>query len=194
MAGRTLDRGLLHGWRLFLVPAGSDRGSDQSVRSCRCNSRPHLDPHAPQSPNHLDSSQPSIHVEIPVSRQPSRALEFWHGTPPSALALDPAELFSGQFTHDHVTSGIEAKAHRKVFKPRVVYDRALEDVEVLVTPCVPSVMMPLPSQTSCSSSSSNDKLENADSTTVLKRLESTIGVTSNTCPFNVTGHLARSVP
>lgn len=93
-----------------------------------------------------------------------------------------------------MTSGIEAKAHRKVFGLRAVYDRALEEVDVLVTPCAPSVTNPLPSQTSCSSCSSDDKLENAASTTLLKRLESTIGVTSNTCPFYVTGHLAMSVP
>ncbi|KAJ6197232.1 LOW QUALITY PROTEIN: amidase signature domain-containing protein [Bipolaris maydis] len=136
---------------------------------------------------HLSFAPPHLRPHWPLTQQ---TFESISATNPALANI----LFSSQFTHDHVTSGIEAKAHRKVFELRAVYDRALEDVDVLVTPCAPSVTMPLPSQTSCSSSSSNNKLENADSTTILKRLESTIGVTNNTCPFNVTGHPAMSVP
>ncbi|KAJ4181270.1 hypothetical protein NW767_014178 [Fusarium falciforme] len=53
-------------------------------------------------------------------------------------------ILSGQLAETDLEPGLEAKAHRKVFELRAAYDRALEDVDVLVAPCAPSVAMPHP--------------------------------------------------
>ncbi|KXJ87273.1 amidase signature domain-containing protein, partial [Microdochium bolleyi] len=81
---------------------------------------------------------------------------------------------------------LEAKAHRKVFELRAAYDAVLDaaakdsggGVDVLVLPCAPTPAMPHPDPAA----------------PILERLRPAIGLTSNTCPFNVTGHPAMSVP
>ncbi|KAH7024334.1 amidase signature domain-containing protein [Microdochium trichocladiopsis] len=79
-------------------------------------------------------------------------------------------------------AGLEAKAHREVFELRAAYDRALDEVDVLVLPCTPTVSMPHP-----------DLRENG--TGILEKLAPAVGLTSNTCPFNnITEHPAMSVP
>ncbi|KAH7024419.1 amidase signature domain-containing protein [Microdochium trichocladiopsis] len=85
-------------------------------------------------------------------------------------------------------SGLEAKAHRKVFELRAAYDRALEEVDVLVLPCTPTVSMPHPPDPDTPLG------ENNNGARILDRLAPAVGLTSNTCPFNVTGHPAMSVP
>ncbi|KAI0151805.1 putative amidase [Xylariaceae sp. FL1272] len=82
--------------------------------------------------------------------------------------------------------GVEVKAQRKVYELRAAYDAAFEQagVDVLVTPCAPTTAMPHP------------KLKNNDgnSSTIMEKLGSIVGVTNNTCPFNLTGHPAMNVP
>lgn len=80
--------------------------------------------------------------------------------------------------------GLEAKAHRKVFELRAAYDAALAGVDVLVTPCAPTAAMPHP----------NQETVGGKMPPILKRLGVAIGVTSNTCPFNITGHPGLNVP
>ncbi|KAF2206253.1 hypothetical protein CERZMDRAFT_115848 [Cercospora zeae-maydis SCOH1-5] len=92
-------------------------------------------------------------------------------------------IFSGHFTRDNLPSAIEAKAHRKAFELREAYGSALENVDILIMPCALTVTMPHPSIT-----------ESADHSSIMERLEAAIGVTSDTCPFNVTGHPAVNVP
>ncbi|KIH89767.1 hypothetical protein SPBR_06965 [Sporothrix brasiliensis 5110] len=87
-------------------------------------------------------------------------------------------LLSQQVTNSLLTPGLEAKAHRRVLGLRAEYDAALDEVDVLITPCAPSVARPLPS----ASASVADKLAYA------------IGTTNNTAPFNATGHPAINVP
>lgn len=93
-------------------------------------------------------------------------------------------IFSESFAEEYVGAGVEAKAHRKVFELRDAYDEALTHVDVLITPCAPTVAMP--------NSGSVDSEGKASS--ILERLAPAVGVTSNTCPFNVTGHPALNVP
>lgn len=102
-------------------------------------------------------------------------------------ALNPAVtniMLSELFCRDHVKPSLAAKATRKAFQLREAYDLALEEVDVLVAPCTPSVAMPHPASNG----------QNGEMPRILQRLESAIGLTSNTCPFNVTGHPALSVP
>ncbi|KDN70035.1 putative amidase [Colletotrichum sublineola] len=87
-------------------------------------------------------------------------------------------LLSQVFDKSHLSPSIEAKAHRKAFQLRAAYDAALAQVDVLVTPCAPTVSMPHPDP----------------GASILERLKPAIGLTSNTCPFNITGHPAMSVP
>lgn len=77
-----------------------------------------------------------------------------------------------------ISSSLETKAHRKVFQLRAAYDAALREVDVLVLPCAPTPSMPHPDPDAG----------------ILEKLASAVGLTSNTCPFNDTGHPAMSVP
>ncbi|KAB5518673.1 amidase signature domain-containing protein [Coniochaeta sp. 2T2.1] len=95
-------------------------------------------------------------------------------------------ILSEQFAQRFLPAGLEGKAHRKVFELREAYDRALGEVDVLVTPCAPGVAMPHPPRM--------EGEEDGVKTSVMERLAPAIGLTSNTCPFNVTGHPALNVP
>lgn len=75
-------------------------------------------------------------------------------------------------------AGLEAKAHRMVFALRAAYDSALEDADILVTPCAPTVAMPHPDPNGADGKGAS----------ILNRLNASVGLTSNTCPFNTTGH------
>jgi amidase len=87
-------------------------------------------------------------------------------------------MLSGQFAHNHYGPWLEGKAHRKVFELRAAYDRAFDDVDGLITPCAPTLPMSHPDAES----------------RILEKLKSSSGVITNTCPFNITGHPAMSVP
>ncbi|KAK7418771.1 hypothetical protein QQX98_003789 [Neonectria punicea] len=93
-------------------------------------------------------------------------------------------ILSEKFANEKFGPVVEAKAHRKVLELRAAYDSAFEAIDVLITPCAPTIAMPHPK--------SND--ERGNKATVLERLSVAVGVTNNTCPFNVTGHPAMSVP
>lgn len=93
-------------------------------------------------------------------------------------------MLSGQFAHAHFGPQLEGKAHRKVFELRDAYDRALEEVDVLILPCTPTVAMPHPRL----------RRDDGGPTTVMEKLRAAVGLTWNTCPFNVTGHPALSAP
>ncbi|TGJ79285.1 hypothetical protein E0Z10_g9479 [Xylaria hypoxylon] len=81
---------------------------------------------------------------------------------------------------------IEAKAQRKVYELRAAYDAAMEDngVDIIVTPCAPTIAMPHPKL----------REEDGSCSSILEKLGTIVGVTNNTCPFNITGHPAMSVP
>ncbi|KAJ5100635.1 hypothetical protein N7456_006687 [Penicillium angulare] len=87
-------------------------------------------------------------------------------------------MLSGPFLEEQFGPKIEAKANRKAFELRAAYDKAFKQVDILVTPCAPTVAMPHPDMQS----------------SVMDKLSAAIGVTTNTAPFNVTGHPALSVP
>jgi amidase len=73
---------------------------------------------------------------------------------------------------------LEAKAHRKIYELRAAYDAAFEQVDVIVTPCMPTVAMEHPK----------------NEFTVKEKILSSAGCANNTCPFNITGHPAMNVP
>lgn len=105
-------------------------------------------------------------------------------------ALNPAVvniMLSELFARDHSKAGLAAKAHRKCFELRNAYDRAFETVDVLVAPCTPSVAMPHPPAV-------DDGEVRDKAVGILERLKPAVGLTCNTCPFNVTGHPSLSVP
>ncbi|KAK2057034.1 amidase [Colletotrichum caudatum] len=120
----------------------------------------------------VDISIP-MHSEGPViwtaATRPSMALGLLHGKPSGCLSYlsphtktqwrpgqdvyqlltqsNPAViniLLSQVFDRSRLPPSIEAKAHRKVFQLRAAYDAALAQVDVLVTPCAPTVSMPHP--------------------------------------------------
>ncbi|CAK7264682.1 hypothetical protein SEPCBS57363_001204 [Sporothrix epigloea] len=87
-------------------------------------------------------------------------------------------LLSQQASNATPLAGLEAKAHRQVLGLRAAYDVALVQVDVLITPCAPNVAGKLPSGMA----------------SVAEKLAYAIGTTSNTAPFNATGHPAMNVP
>ena len=93
-------------------------------------------------------------------------------------------MFNEQYSREYAPAGLAAKAHRLAFQLREAYDAVLNNVDVLVAPCTPCPAMPHPAS-----------LDGAGRPlSVLQRLGTAVGVTSNTCAFNVTGHPALSVP
>lgn len=81
------------------------------------------------------------------------------------------------------------KAHMHVWELRAAYDNALEGVDVLLTPCNPTVGPKHPSSTVKSKENPNGLSER-----IMDLFEPAIGNTINTCGFNVTGHPAMSMP
>ena len=93
-------------------------------------------------------------------------------------------VLSERFAQRFLPAGIEAKAHRKVFELRNAYDMALKEVDVLITPCAPTIAIPNPRPLN----------KEGQPLSVMEKLQAAIGLTSNTAPFNVTGHPALNVP
>ncbi|KAK7751857.1 hypothetical protein SLS62_006158 [Diatrype stigma] len=120
---------------------------------------------------HLSYLPPHLQAQWPPSQ---RAFDLQTASNPALVNI----MLSGQFAHRQFGPWLEGKAHRKVFELRAAYDKALEEVDVLITPCAPTLAMPHPDPES----------------RISDKLNSSTGVISNTCPFNVTGHPALSVP
>ncbi|OIW24528.1 amidase signature enzyme [Coniochaeta ligniaria NRRL 30616] len=139
-----------------------------SMSSWLCQRRPS---------GHLSYLPPHLQSRWPLSQE---TYEVLNSTNPALVNIILSERFAQRF----LPAGIEAKAHRKVFELREAYDKALEEVDVLVTPCAPTVAMPHPRALD----------EEGWVPSIMERLAPAIGLTSNTCPFNVTGHPALNVP
>ncbi|PYH68002.1 putative amidase [Aspergillus vadensis CBS 113365] len=84
-------------------------------------------------------------------------------------------IFSATYLKESCPAQLVAKSHRKVFELRRAYDDALDKFDVLITPTTPTVAFPHPSG-------------------LTERVKAAVGIVANTCPFNVTGHPAMSVP
>lgn len=139
-----------------------------SMSSHLCQGRPS---------GHLSYLPPGVRIDWPPSQ----------GTYDTLTANNPAVvniMLSELFSKEVRKPDLEAKAHRKVFELRAAYDAALEEVDVLITPCASTVAMPHP----------KEAVVDGKKTPILERLGVAVGATSNTCPFNVTGHPAMSVP
>ncbi|KAJ5502091.1 Amidase [Penicillium fimorum] len=140
----------------------------------------------PSMSNYLCEGNPSGHLSF---LSPHTQMKW----PPSQETYDtltcnnPAVvniMLSEKFAKESSKAGLEAKAHRMVFALRAAYDSALEHVDILVTPCAPTVAMPHPDPNG----------PDGKRASVLERLGVAVGLTSNTCPFNVTGHPGLNVP
>jgi amidase len=125
---------------------------------------------------YLSHLPPHIQTQWPPTQETYELLAY---TNPAVVNI----MLSGELARDKYAA-IEAKAHRKVFELRAAYDKAFEDVDVLITPTAPSIAMPHPKMADGEGRRSS----------VMEKLATIVGVTSNTCPFNVTGHPALSVP
>ncbi|KPI35363.1 Amidase [Cyphellophora attinorum] len=85
---------------------------------------------------------------------------------------------------DMLPLSAQRTAHRQALQLRAVYDKALEEVDVLITPTGLTAAPPLP------------KLDNGHeaSSSIENLLRLSAGSTNNTSPFNITGHPALNVP
>jgi amidase len=71
-----------------------------------------------------------------------------------------------------------------VYELRAAYNVVLNEVDVLVTPVTPTVAMPYPKLKSI----------NGERSTIIENISLSVGLWSNICLFNYTGHPAMSVP
>lgn len=81
------------------------------------------------------------------------------------------------------------KAYMHVYELGAAYDKAFEEVDVLLTPVNPTVGPKHPAGTTKTADNPNGFSER-----IMDLFEPAIGNTSNTCSFNVTGHPAMSMP
>ncbi|KAK3641109.1 hypothetical protein LTR56_011555 [Elasticomyces elasticus] len=81
------------------------------------------------------------------------------------------------------------KAHMHVWELRDAYDKALEECDVLLTPCNNTVAPKHPASTAKTEDNPDGCSER-----IMDLFEPAIGNTLNTCSFNVTGHPAMSMP
>ena len=130
-----------------------------------------------QMPGYLSYHPPHIKLRWPMDQE---MFDLLTATNPAV----PNLVLASKHVKSKFGNAPEAKAHRKVFELRAAYDKAFEDFDILVTPCTPAVAMPHPKL----------KFIHESGSSVMDKLSLSVGSTSNTCPFNVTGHPAISVP
>ncbi|KIV92495.1 hypothetical protein PV10_03786 [Exophiala mesophila] len=131
---------------------------------------------AMQTPGYLSYHPPHMRLQWPPNQEMYEALS---DTNPTVMNL----VFCSTFLKEKYGPGIEAKSHRKVFQLRQAYDDALKQFDVLITP------------TTLGLASQHPELKREGKRTgIMERINPAIGLSSNTCPFNVTGHPALSVP
>ncbi|KAL4883233.1 amidase signature domain-containing protein [Aspergillus karnatakaensis] len=124
------------------------------------------------SPSHMDLKWP-----------PDQAMyEQMSKTNPTIMSL----IFCAAYLKEKFGPSADAAGHRAVYALRAAYDAVLEDagadgVDVLITPTVPTVSFKCP-------------YLDSQEPSVMDRVKAAVGHSYNTCPFNVTGHPAMSVP
>ena len=131
---------------------------------------------AMQTPGYLSYHPPHMELQWPPNQDMYETLS---DTNPTVMNL----IFSSAFLKEKYGPGIEAKAHRKVFQLRQAYDHALSSVDILITPTTLGLASQHP-----------ELIRNGKRTGIMERINPAIGLSSNTCPFNATGHPAMSVP
>ncbi|KAI1618151.1 amidase signature domain-containing protein [Exophiala viscosa] len=131
---------------------------------------------AMQTPGYLSYHPPHMKLQWPPNQD---MYELLSDTNPTINNL----IFSSAFLKDKYGPGVEAKAHRKVFQLRQAYDDALSQVDVLIMPTTLGLASQHPELT-----------RDGKRTGIMERINPAIGLSSNTCPFNVTGHPALTVP
>jgi amidase len=132
---------------------------------------------ASQMPEYLSYVSPHVNLRWPPDQE---MYELLTATNPSIMNL----IFSAAFLKERWEPQLEAKAHRKVYELRAEYDKALQEVDVLITPTVPTVAMPHPQLTT----------PDGIRTSIMEKAKVAVGIVANTASFNVTGHPAMSVP
>lgn len=132
---------------------------------------------ASQTPGYLSYVSPHVSLRWPPDQE---MYELLTATNPSIMNL----IFSAAFLKEKWGPQVEAKAHRRVYELRAEYDKALREVDVLITPTAPTVAMPHPQL----------KTRDGIRTSIMEKAKVAVGIVGNTAPFNVTGHPAMSVP
>ncbi|KAK2781161.1 hypothetical protein FQN53_000772 [Emmonsiellopsis sp. PD_33] len=117
-------------------------------------------------------SYPLPHINPPPPTQEFFDYMTAHNPAVSNVLLNTAYLKSAY------TASQSAKALRIVHQLRAAYDAALEKYDVLITPMNSFVGKTPPGKES----------------SVMEKMNKSIGSTSNACPFNITGHPAMSMP
>lgn len=131
---------------------------------------------AAQTPGYLTYQPPHMKLQWPPNQDMYETLS---DTNPTVMNL----IFSSAFLKENYGPAVEAKAHRKVFQLRQAYDEALRHVDVLIMPTTVGLAAP-----------HAELKRDGRRTDIMKRINPAIGLSSNTCPFNATGHPALSVP
>lgn len=131
-----------------------------------------------QPPGLLNFAVPHVKPQWPMDQ---RMYDLLSPTNPAVVNA----ALAGQHLSGKFGPHAEAKAHRKCFELRAAYDKALEEFDVLVTPTTTRVAPPHPKM---------KFTDGGKGSSVMEKLTLSIGSSTNTCPFNVTGHPAINVP
>ncbi|KAL4966486.1 amidase signature domain-containing protein [Aspergillus stella-maris] len=132
---------------------------------------------AVKPPGYLTYQPDHVDLQWPPTQEMFNALTAIN---PTIMNL----VFSTDYVREVFGTNIEFKAHRKVFELRAAYNAIFKDIDVLITPTVPTVAFPFPESTKGGTESGE----------IMERVKAAVGLSYNTCAFNVTGHPAMSVP
>ncbi|KAK0945215.1 hypothetical protein LTR48_000600 [Friedmanniomyces endolithicus] len=143
----------------------------------------------PMMPNSISGNPPDLLSHTMPHLQPNPIGQTYYDTlvhrNPAAVNI----LMNAAHMQRKYGPSLARKAHMHVWELRAAYDKALEEVDVLITPCNNTVCPKHPAGTA-----KTDDNPEGFSERIMDLFEPAIGNTLNTCSFNVTGHPAMSMP
>ncbi|KIV84584.1 hypothetical protein PV11_00357 [Exophiala sideris] len=91
-------------------------------------------------------------------------------------------IFQGAYVDSTYSATTLSRVQGHCLELRAAYDKALEEHDILITPAAPTVAMKHP------------KVGAGFGGSVMEKIKLAVGSTNNTCPFNISGHPALTVP
>ncbi|EMC92490.1 hypothetical protein BAUCODRAFT_38560 [Baudoinia panamericana UAMH 10762] len=143
----------------------------------------------PMMPHNVNGNPPDLLSYTMPYLQPNPVDQTYFDTLANRNPAAVNVLMNAAHMQHKYGPALARKAHMHVWELRAAYDKAFEDVDVLLTPVNPTVGPRHPS-----GSVKSEQNPDGVSQRLMDLFEPAIGNTLNTCGFNVTGHPAMSMP